>query len=141
VSSLEFESELHYHSLTVFEDDVICAADSDNTDYGGSTVMLVKFNKFTRTISSATIIEDHLTLEPTILRVMHGGLQVSGQFLYDALVQFIRSTNLISDCERRILSHIDKSKFNCNFMVDLVRDLPRVGSGQSLLPFHYFESC
>jgi len=86
VSSIEFEHELHYHAVTVFEDDLICAADSGNSDYG-STVMLGKFNKFSPTAASAMEIKDHLTAQPTILRVMHGGLQVSGQCVNASFVR------------------------------------------------------
>jgi len=76
MSSLD-KFETRYHALTVLEDDVICAMDSGSADYGGSSVMLVKFNKLTQ--DDAMIIREHLTNVPTDLRVMHGGLQVSGQ--------------------------------------------------------------
>jgi len=72
--------ELEYHAVTVFEDDVLCAADSISSDYGHGTVMLLKFNKFRPGYDSARLIKDHLLTQPSSLRVMHGGLQVGGQF-------------------------------------------------------------
>jgi len=71
--------ELHYHAVTVFEDELICAADSMSADYGDTTVMLMKMNKFTPNFDNARIIKDHLANDPSSVRVMHGGLQVAGQ--------------------------------------------------------------
>lgn len=79
ISSLELEMVMTYHSLTVFEDDVICSADR-SSDYGDSSVMLMMFNKLSPSVRSASLIRDHLTDAPSILRVMHGGLQVAGQY-------------------------------------------------------------
>ena len=79
-SSLQFEyGAMPYRAVTVFQDDVICAADSMSVDYGDATVMLAKFSKFAPTYSTFTLIKDHLTSSPTVLRVMHGALQVTGQ--------------------------------------------------------------
>jgi len=73
------ELELDYHAVTVFEDELICAADTMSPDYGGTTTMLMKTNKLQPSFENAALIKDHLTNAPTILRVMHGGLQVAGQ--------------------------------------------------------------
>ena len=77
VSTLQFY-DLQYHAVTVFEDELICAADSD-ADYGDSSVMLVKmtFNKSALTTSGEMVFKRHLTDTPSVLRVMHGGLQHS----------------------------------------------------------------
>ena len=77
--SVELGVDLRYHAVTVFEDDLISAADSVNTDYGGATVMLMTMNKFRPNVESVDVIKDHVTNTPTVLRVMHGGLQVPGQ--------------------------------------------------------------
>jgi len=79
VWSVEFEYPLQYHAVTVSEDWVLCAADSPNPDYGDGSVMLLQFDKFSLTGRSAVLIRDHLTNTPSVLRVMHGGLQVAGQ--------------------------------------------------------------
>jgi len=70
---------LRYHALAVFEDELILAADSVTVDYGGTTFMLIKANKLRPTADSMHLIKDHLTSVPSVLRVMHGGLQAHGQ--------------------------------------------------------------
>jgi len=72
--------QLQYHAVTVFEDDLVCAADSISPDYGASTVMLMKMDKFSPSLDNTDLLKDHLSNTPRILRVMHGGLQVAGQF-------------------------------------------------------------
>jgi len=71
--------DLVYHAVTVFNDELICAADSMSSDYGSTTTMLLKTSKLQPSFDNAALIKDHLTNTPTILRVMHGGLQVAGQ--------------------------------------------------------------
>jgi len=69
---------LRYHAVTVFEDDLICAADSVSSDYGDGTVMLMKMNKLKPSYENARLIKDHLSNTPSILKMMHGGLQAGG---------------------------------------------------------------
>jgi len=80
MSTLEFELPLRYGAVTVFQDDLICAAEGESSDYGDGSVMLIKMNKFTPNDDTAGLIKDHLTNTPSILRVMHGGLQATGQW-------------------------------------------------------------
>ena len=69
--------------MTVFEAELICAADSVSSDYGDANVMLMAMNKFRPTYDNARLVKDHLLNPPTILRVMHGGLQAGhGQSEY-----------------------------------------------------------
>jgi len=76
---VEFETPLQYHAVTVFEDDLICAANTVTSDYGEGSLMLMKMNKFTPSVDNARLIKAHLASTPTVLKVMHGGLQAGGQ--------------------------------------------------------------
>ena len=94
---LPVDLDLDFHAVTVFDDDLICAADSFNLDYGATTVMLMKTSKLQPSLQNAELIKDHLTNAPTILRVMHGGLQVRGQ---SNTFRTCFSTSSVSECVR-----------------------------------------
>ena len=81
---MEWEVEMHlkYHAVTAFADDLIIAVDNMDSDYGDS-FMLLMVNKFRPAAINAVLVKKHLVNKPSILRVMHGGLQAGhGWFNY-----------------------------------------------------------